>query len=277
MMSMLAIFLCTPAWAAGYHFFRAEAVTSVHEGSDPAAGVGLSAFSDATRAWIAFGSPKEGPVVREGWIESAAIGPVIGVVPSAFSDIVDPYRNALVMPWTRIRVGGEAATRRTFSVDATEFGVLNLAAFGGHDPRRAYAGPTVGLGVNATWWRDWRDSAGDNAMTGKITGQGGLVAGVTARDSWYGQTAILGRFDLFGVHQKAASAEIATGVCLLRAGVPLGVELAGQAEVGDDNVQGRIGTDWSATGTLYWRVAPRPRTRIDELVDARLREMATVR
>src|SRR5207253_5626697 len=101
------------------------------------------AFSDAVHAWFT----ANGDGVREGWLESAVEGPVIGVVPPAFDDIVDDTRDHLVLPWTRLRLGGDAATRRTFDVDLAELGVLDLAAFTGEDPRLGYAGPALGVRV----------------------------------------------------------------------------------------------------------------------------------
>jgi hypothetical protein len=268
---MILSLLVSPAVAAGYHFLKVEAVSgTAAETSGAEGGLGVSTFSDLTHGWIAFGAPGDGPVVREGWVESAAWGPVIGVVPHDFRELVDPYRNGLVLPWTRVQLGGEAATHRTFSADAAWFAIVNPLAATGADPRHAYAGPALGFGLNATWWRDWKDEADSHVATGKVTARGGLVAGVTANDTWYGQVLGIGRFDLFGVHQRAVDVGATTGIYLGRAGVPFGVDVSGFLTVGDDNVHGRVEQDWSAHAALFWKLAPSPPSPMEQFFETTL-------
>lgn len=75
----------TTAEAAGFHFGRAEALVGWADGDDWSAGLGARLFSDAHQARITFGDPATGPLVREAWLQSRPLGPVIGVVRPGFA------------------------------------------------------------------------------------------------------------------------------------------------------------------------------------------------
>lgn len=260
----------TPAHAAGFHLLKVEAIGGVDGAGERAAGVGLSTWSDLLHAWATFGEPGgEGTVIREAWLESRALGPVLGVVPPAFGDAVTPYAQPALLPWGAFRLGGDASEGKTFEVDVSQSVVLNAPGFFGVDGRRAFAGPALGLGLNGTWWRGWKGGEAP-VMTGKLTGEAGLVAGVTARDTWYAQGRGGVSADLFGEHLWQLSAAASTGLYLARVGAPVGIEITGEIAHGEDNRLTTVATTWEARATLYWKLAPPYQTRLEERVEQRL-------
>ena len=266
---VVSVFLSAgSASAAGFHFFKVEAVAATNDVGAVAGGRGFSTFSELVHLWAVAGDPAlEGPFVREAWLESRSVGPVIGVVPPTFVDLVRPYGNALLVPWGSFVVGGEAATRTSFTTSWAQHLILNIPGYFQADPRRVYAGPTVGIGLNGTWWRDWKDVPDNPAMTGKLTGQAGLALGGTVRDTWYAQARATGRLDLFGDHQRELVVMGITGVSLDRVGVPFGVEITGELDQGDDNVHAAPATTWKAHGAFYWKLTPPYQTRLEEAVE----------
>lgn len=268
MLLALIVSTVSTADAAGYHFLKAEALYGVRPDA-PEAGVGLSLVSDALAAWVTFGDPaRDGHLVRTWRLEGQSRGPVIGHVPPAFDPLVAQPRIAWLLPWTPLRVGGDADAGKDLEVDLSAHSLLNVPGFFGVDPRRAYAGPSVGLGVNGTWWDGWR--GGDTAVaTGKVTAEVGLGGGVTLRDTVYAQARALGHVDLFGVHQVNLGVTATTGVYLDRVGLPVGVELRGELDAGNDNAALTPGTDWAVLTSVYWKLAPEYQTRIEERVERR--------
>jgi hypothetical protein len=273
---LAVLFVTAPsAEAAGFHFFKVEGLATVASAGDYAGGVGLSPFSDLFHGWVTFGDPAgDGRIVREGWIESRRLGPVLGVVPPDFEDMVPHRANAWIVPWSTWRAGGNADQRRSFELAFAQHAIVNGLAFAGADPRRAFVGPDLGVGLEGTWWRGWKDVDGANVMTGKLTGQAGLAAGVTVRDTWYAQARSTARIDLFGAHQTQWLTAGDMGIFLDRVGVPFGVEVRGELELGDDNVHARDEARWSALAMVYWKLTPPFQTRIEEAVEREAMPMA---
>lgn len=254
----------TTAQAAGFHFGRAEALVGWADGDDWSVGLGARLFSDAHQARIAFGDPATGPLVREAWLRSRPLGPVIGVVRPDFAEIVRPWRLPWLLPWTPVAIGGEAATRRRFTAELSHLRVLNLAALGGVDPRTAWLGPAVGVGGHVTGW-----SAPDRGWWGAgAGGRAGLGGGLTLRDSWYAEGHALARFDAFGTPAWGLRAAGATGVCFERLGLPLGIELAAEVDHGVHNATGALTTTPRARLSVWGQLAPPYRTRIEDRVEA---------
>ena len=260
------------AHAAGFHFVRAEAIGGVTDGV-PEGGVGVSAFSDATCGWITFGDPaNDGALVRAWRLESAWSGPELGVVPRLFRELVEPYAVPFAVPWVQAHLGGDAAAGKHLTADLSGHHLLNVPGFWGVDPRRAYLGPSLGLGLNGTWWRGWRDVADGVVMTGKVTGEAGLLAGVTVRDTWYAQARAVVHVDLFGLHQSNLGLAAVTGFFLDRAGLPVGLELRGELGRGDDTASTRRETRWAARAALFWKLAPPFQTKLEEAIERRRAE-----
>lgn len=268
--ALLALVL--PAKAAGFHFLRAEAIAGASDGV-PEGGVGASAISDALAGWITFGSPAtDGHIVRAWRVSSSDLGPVIGVVPPLFRGLVRPHALPFALPWLHAHVGGDAATGKLVEADVSAHTLLNVPGFWGGDPRRAYLGPSAGLGLNGTWWEDWRaTSAPGVVMTGKITGEGGLLGGVTLRDTWYAQGRAVAGVDLFGEHAWNVGVGAVTGVFLDRVGVPAGLEVRGQVDIGDDTASGAVEPAWSVRGALFWKLTPPFQTRIEQELEKKRR------
>ncbi len=270
---MLALLALLPtADAAGFHFLRADVIGGVTAGV-PEGGVGASAVSDALAGWITFGSPRlDGHVVRAWRFESSFHGPVIGVVPRAFRGLVDPYDVPFAVPWVQGHLGGDAAAGKLVEADVSGHYVLNVPGFWQVDPRIVYVGPSAGLGLNGTWWQGWRDQPEGVVMTGKVTGEAGLLAGVTVRDTWYAQARAVASLDLFGVHQSNLGVAGVTGVFLDRVGLPIGFEVRAQLDRGDDTASTRAETRWSMRASLFWKLTPPYQTRIEEDIERRRRE-----
>lgn len=270
---MFLALLVADAHAAGFHYIKTSAIGATDTAGEVQAGLGVSFVSDALSAWATAGDPRTGPLVRTWRLEGQPLGPVIGYVPPAFRGVVAPVRVPWAVPWTSFRVGGDDLARKDLEVDLATHRVLNVPGAFGVDPRHAYVGPSLGLGLNGTWWDGWR--GGDTpVMTGKVTAQGGFGAGVTLRDAWYAQGRVVARLDLFGEHQTSVGAAATTGVSLERLGVPVGVELRGQVERGDDTWTAAPTTSWTGSTSVSWKLAPPFQTRIEERVEQAQREQA---
>lgn len=259
------LFLVTSALASGYHFLKVEALAGLDDQGRPSGGIGVGTWSDLLHAWATFGDPAaDGWSVRQAWVESRPYGPVIGVVPPAFLDIVDPYQTPWLVPWATVHAGTDIDHGRYAEVYANQLFVLNAPAWAGVDPQIAYVGPAAGLGLQADWWRDWRDVPDLHVMTGKATGIGGVLGGITVRDTWYAQARALASIDLFGVHQYDLVLAGTTGLFLDRVVAPVGLELSGELGRGNENVHVRTQTRWAAKVALFWKLVPPYRTRLEE-------------
>lgn len=259
--------LLASAYAAGFHYLKAEAIVGVTDEATPEGGVGFSLVSDALSGRITFGAPRAGGHVVRGWsLEGETLGPVIGYVPPTFRGLVPDTSVRALLPWTPFRVGGDAGTGKAFEADLATHALFNVPGLWGVDPRHAYVGPSLGLGLNGTWWDGWR---GEDApvMTGKLTAETALGGGVTVRDTWYAQGRALAHMDLFGTHQGGLGVSGATGVFLDRAGLPLGLEVRGDVTTGNDTVTTGAETDWGVFTSVYWKLSPEYQTRIEEQVE----------
>ena len=266
--------LTIEAEAAGFHFARAEVIGGMTEGV-PEGGVGASVVSDVLNGWITFGDPAvDGHLVRAWRIDSSFHGPVLGVVPPTFRGLVRPHDVRFAVPWFQGHLGGEAAAGKLVEADVSGHYVLNVPGFWNVDPRHAYIGPSAGLGLNGTWWEGWRGAPDGVVMTGKATGEAGFLAGVTVRDTWYAQGRAVLSLDLFGAHQKNLGVAAETGVFLDRVGVPVGVEVRGELDRGNDTVTTLPATRWAVRLGLFWKLTPPFQTKIEEGIERRRREAA---
>lgn len=269
--------LLPSAEAAGFHFVRAEVIGGVSD-EVPEGGVGASAISDGLAGWITFGDPRaDGALVRAWRVESAWHGPVLGVVPRAFRGLVEPHVVPFAIPWVQGHLGGDAAAGELVAADVSGHYVLNVPGFWQVDARRAYVGPSLGLGLNGTWWDGWRGAEEGVVMTGKVTGEASLLAGVTVRDTWYAQGRAVASLDLFGIHQSNLGVAAVTGVFLDRIGLPIGLELRGELDQGDDNVAAAPGMRWAVRAALFWKLTPPYQTKIEEDLERRRRAEAVGR
>lgn len=261
------------ALASGYHFLKVEGLAGYDDAGRVSGGVGLGTWSDLLGAWLSFGDPgADGWALRQAWVDVGPWGPTIGVVPPAFADIVDPPRLPWLLPWTRARVGSDMDHHRYAQALVQQAWVLNPLAWAGSDPQVAYLGPTAGLGLQADWWRDWREVTDLHVMTGKLSARGGLAGGLTLRDTWYVQASALAGVDLFGIHQVELGLAGVTGFFFDRLGLPLGLELEGRWLAGDDNAAVTWGSSWETRAGLYWKLVPPHRTRLEEEVSRRAAE-----
>ncbi|MDP2312553.1 MAG: hypothetical protein Q8P41_06575 [Pseudomonadota bacterium] len=268
------IFAIATASAAGFHFVRAEVIGGV-TGQVPEGGVGASFISDALHGWATFGDPAvDRHLVRAWRVGSSFLGPVLGVVPPTFRGMVPRNDVPFALPWVQAHLGGEAAAGKLVEADVSGHYVLNVPGFWDVDPRRAYVGPSAGLGLNGTWWEGWRGDESGVVMTGKATGEAGFLAGVTLRDTWYAQGRAVVSLDLFGAHQSNLGVAATTGVFLDRVGIPVGVEVRGELDRGNDTVTTEPATRWAARLALFWKLTPPFQTKIEEDLERRRREAA---
>lgn len=270
---MLLALLAT-AHAAGFHLARAELIGGVTAGV-PEGGVGASLVSDAVNGWITFGDPSADRHVVRAWrLDSSFDGPVLGVVPPTFRGLVRPHDVPFALPWLHAHVGGDAASGKLVEADVSGHYLFSVPGLWRVDPRRAYLGPSAGLGLNGTWWEGWRGAPDGIVMTGKLTGEAGLLAGVTVRDTWYAQGRAVVSLDLFGEHQSNVGAAAETGVFLDRVGLPVGVEVRGELDRGNDTVTTLPATNWAVRLGVFWKLTPPFQTKIEEDLERRRRDAA---
>jgi len=249
-----------PAQAAGYHVLKAD----VHHGQSSAGseetGFGFSLYSDEFATSFTYGAPNDDERrLRDAWIGGSWWGPVMGVVPTDFADLEERYddlsrrRVRGLMPYRFWRFGSNAEERRNLSWDWSTHTVFNLPGAFGADRRRLLFGPTVGFGLNLTWWDQWRDSTDRIINTGKVTGEAGWIAGLAWQDV-YAQGRITSSVDLFGQHQWSTNLAAIAGILLRK--VPFGLEFQGELTRGNDTVDLAERTVWKALLALQFRVLP---------------------
>ena len=249
-----------PVSAAGYHVLKAD----VHHGQSSAGseetGFGFSLYSDEFATSFTYGSPNgDDRRLREAWLGGSWWGPVMGVVPTDFADLEERYddlsrrRIRGLMPYRFWRVGSNAEEHRKFSWDWSTHTVFNLPGAFGADHRRFLFGPTVGFGLNLTWWDRWRDSTDRIINTGKVTGEAGWVAGLAWQDV-YAQGRLTSSVDLFGQHQWSTNLAAIAGILLRK--LPFGLEFQGELTRGNDTVDLAEKTVWKALLALQFRLLP---------------------
>ena len=263
MCAVSLLWLCAnvqPAQAAGYHVLKAD----VHHGQSSAGseetGFGFSLYSDEFATSFTYGAPNgDERRLRDAWIGGSWWGPVMGVVPTDFADLEERYddlsrrRIRGLMPYRFWRVGSNADERRNFSWDWSTHTAFNFPGAFGADHRRLLFGPTVGVGLNLTWWDRWRDSTDRIINTGKVTGEAGWVAGAAWQEV-YAQARITSSVDLFGQHQWSTNLAAIAGILLSK--VPFGLEFQGELTRGNDTVDMEERTVWKALLALQFRVLP---------------------
>jgi hypothetical protein len=280
----MLLFLSLSAHAAGYRLFEAGGLygtgspsivepshyTGLGEGDQPVeAGFEASIFSDALVYWMTFGDPStDGHRVKEAWLESHHYGPQLGRSP-LISPIEEESRKLPLwlegIGW--FRIGADHTVRKTFEVDASRHFMLSLPGFWNIPAERFHFGPTAGLGWNATWWDDWKDTD-KNVATGKITAEVGWVLGAIGWDTVFVQGRTTFHYDLFGIHQTQLKLAAITGLYMDRVHVPLGIQLSGELERGNDTVTADLLQWWSARVALVYHMLPRQREpSIDEMLE----------
>ena len=282
----MLILLSLSAHAAGYRLFEAGGLygtgspsivepsvyTGLGEGDQPVeAGFEASIFSDALVYWMTFGDRStDGHRVKEAWLESHHYGPQLGRSP-LLSPIEEESRRLPLwlegIGW--FRIGADHTVRKTFEVDASRHFMLTLPGFWNIPSERFHFGPTAGLGWNATWWDNWKDSSDKTVATGKITAEAGWVLGAIGWDTVFFQGRTTFHYDLFGIHQTQLTLAAITGLYMDRIKVPLGIQFSGELERGNDTVTTDLLEWWSARVALVYHMLPRTREpSIEEMLDA---------
>ena len=252
------------ARAAGFHLAKADLLGGVSEDGQPEAGLGLSLYSEELSGWVTFGRPAvdDGHRVREWWLESRPRGPVMGTLPLpmealGFEEPERVGRARVFLPVRSWRLGADHTAGRWLAWRWSGHGLLNLAGTWGADPRALLFGPSLGGGVDLTWWQGWRGNEEKLINTGKLTLEGGWIGGFVLRDSFYSQVRLVGRWDAFGIHQRELGVLGLAGVSLLPVGLPLGLEVSGHLEHGNDTVDLGTATTWTLRLALCYRLMPR--------------------
>jgi len=110
-------------------------------------------------------------------------------------------RARIFIPVRSWRLGADNTTGRWLDWRWSGHGLVNLAATWGADPRTRIFGPSVGAGVDIAWWQGWRGRDEGLVNTGKLTLEGGWIAGFVVHDTFYTQVRLQARYDAFGIHQ----------------------------------------------------------------------------
>jgi hypothetical protein len=208
--------------------------------------------------------------VKEAWLESHHYGPQLGRSP-LLSPIEEESRKLPL--WLQgigwFRIGADHTVRKTFELDASRHFMLTLPGFWDIPSERFHFGPTAGLGWNATWWDNWKDRSDKTVATGKIRAEVGWVLGALGWDTVFVQGRTTLHYDLFGIHQTQLELAAITGFYLDRVHIPLGIQLSGELERGNDTVTTELLQWWSARVALVYHKVPRAREpSIEEMLEA---------
>jgi hypothetical protein len=280
---MLVLWIVGSAQAAGYRLFEAGGLygtgspsivepsvyTGLDEGDHPLeAGFETSVFSDALVYWMTFGDPSlDGHRVKEAWLESHHYGPQLGKAPLTTEDATHN-----LPPWLQgigwFRLGADHTARKSFEIDASRHFMLTIPGFWDVPSERIHFGPTVGLGWNLTWWENWKDRTDKIVNTGKITAEIGWVLGAFGWDTVFVQGRATYHYDLFGIHQTQLKVAAITGLYLDRLDIPLGLEIEGELDHGNDTVTTELLEWWAARVALVYHVLPKPRDpSVEEMLE----------
>ncbi|MDP6934967.1 MAG: hypothetical protein QGG40_18745, partial [Myxococcota bacterium] len=196
--------------------------------------------------------------VREWWFEGGVFGPQLGIEPEVFRDEdEEPVEMpSFLFPFNWWRLGAEADTRRRFVYDTSNHMVLSIPGIWGVDGRLLHFGPSVGMGLNLTWWENWRDVATQVVNTGKITAEGGWVVGYGSGEGLYAQGRGTWHYDLFGIHQFNRETVGTAGVFLGGMGLPVALEIHGEHNLGNDTVTTELSEEWEARVVLVYKDVP---------------------
>jgi len=253
-----AVFVCliSPVLAAGYQALKAETlVGNLHE-PNPNAGFGLTLLSDDLSYWMSFGDPSEaGHRVHQWWLEGRWFGPKVGFPPSDLVAI-DPdmgRRVGTFFPHFWWRAGRDSTEGQAFVLDVSEHAVFSLPGLWGIDGRALYFGPTAGIGLNLTWWDGWRGNNTHIINTGKITAEAGWVLGASWRETLYGQGRATVHYDLFGLHQTNLNIVGTCGVFWGAFDRPISVEVEGEFNYGNDNIDIAVKSNWALRFIVSFR------------------------
>jgi hypothetical protein len=164
---------------------------------------------------------------------------------------IDGELPAWLVPMSWSRMGGDALARKRFTWDPSQHLMWSLPGMFKVPARRFYLGPTAGLGLNLTWWERWKDEADETVCTGKLTGEAGAALGLHWRETLYAQGRGTFHYDLFGIHQRGLNAAAVAGVFLGKVGRPVGLEIKGELEQGNDTVTTREERTWTLRAAVY--------------------------
>jgi len=257
------------AQAAGFYLLEADLKAGVSEGPLAEGGLGLSLYSDELAAWVTIGDSAQtgGRRVKEWWLESRSLGPVMGALPpsmqaAGFTEEERVGRENLWIPFRTWAFGADYTTGRWLQWDYSHHLLCNLASFTRASHRSLLFGPTLGLGVRLDWWEGWRGNDTQLINTGKVTVEGGWIAGVCLGDLSYAQARLLTWLDVFGDHQHQLRFAGVLGLTGIERDVPLGLELQWELERGDDTVDIQPWATHTVMLAATWRMMPKT-SRLD--------------
>ena len=212
--------------------------------------------------------------LKELWLECRYRGPVMGTMPFAMvmaleDDEADKAPGPFVVPFRFWRIGVDHTSRRNGEWDWSDHLAFNVPGLFHRDPRRLLFGPTVGFGLNLTWWERWKDVADYTVNTGKVTAETGWVLGFDADNTLFAQARATAAVDLFGIHQSSLNMSGIAGFFLGRWHVPLGMEITAEMDRGNDTWDTLSHSTWSARAALVWRFLPdAPEPDLEDLLKA---------
>jgi hypothetical protein len=272
---MLAL-ISRDAVASGYYLLEGDLRAGVVEGVQIEGGLGLSLYSDELEALVTVGDTglSGGRRVKEWWLASRRLGPVMGNLPPAmraagFEEEIRVGKQQLWIPFRSWSFGSDFTTGHWLEWDMSHHLLVNLASLTRINHSSLLFGPTVGAGVNLSWWEGWRGNDEQLINTGKITAEAGWVAGICLGDVGYTQARLLTWIDAFGLHQRQLRFAGVAGFSGVELGFPLGLELQWEIERGDDTVDALPGRTHTVMAGVTWRLMPASATeRRDGIMDA---------
>lgn len=258
LLPLLSLLTAAPAEAAGYDLFKLEGRYGSSEQGAIEAGFGLFVVSDQLGFWLTLGEKDaggrgRGSLLKEWWLEGSWFGYQLGIPPvdELKLDKKRIVRPTLLFPYGWARFGQDRTTGRLLAFEGSQHLAMSIPGAWDKDARLVHFGPTAGFGLHLGWWDQWRDISPTTVATGKVTAEAGWIAGASWREILYGQARFTGRYDLFGVHQTAAGLAGVAGFFLGPLGEPLGLELKGELDVGNDNVHLANEQTWRVQVVLY--------------------------
>ena len=153
--------LCPRAEAAGYHLLKLEGIYGTSEQDEVEAGFGAFVVSDQLGFWMTFGDREAGgpgrdSAVKEWWLEGSWYGFQLGApdLERLGLDEDEIPVPTVLFPYGFGRFGADRTQNKLLTVDYSQHLVFSVPGLWGQDARFFHVGPSLGLGVNTTWWDD---------------------------------------------------------------------------------------------------------------------------
>jgi len=211
------------------------------EAGDLPVGFVLGTLNDDFSFWMLWGRGGEDDARVQRWqLSLGTRGPTIAL--SSDAERVSLGEKVLAAPY--MVIGGDRYRDLRLGMDLGSDALWNLLSYADVPQSRAYLGPLFGLGTEVLY-----PTPGiGGAATGSIHFEGGVSAGGVVSDVLHGRVVGTARFDPLASTVNRLDANALLALSFLRWGVPLGIQVSGEAR---QAMKDAFDPSWFLSGALF--------------------------